>query len=235
MNYYDIQCLAQINEVDGENARVNKEDKIMTTSKYNKIKKAASVMTYTEWLAVLDEYREKSSDVAAAENPLNLRDGKKAVEAAGYIWAAAQADLPVLLSTSGMTAYGLGRKFDISPRTVQAWANESRKAPNYVIDMMAYILVSELQALKRIWFVQNCYPGDEDLTFFSNEKEAMEYGLSLWDHRSEQEKARYRKNAGGEWRLSMGTIEVPVDMEKDEYWDEVIAHDYGDEIKDFTA
>lgn len=33
----------------------------------------------------------------------------------------------------------------------------------------------------------------------------------------------------------MRTIEVPVDMEKDEYWDEVIAHDYGDEIKDFTA
>lgn len=69
-------------------------------------------MTYTKWLAVLDEYREKSSDVAAAENPLNLRDGKKAVEAAGYIWAAAQADLPVLLSTSGMTAYELGRKND---------------------------------------------------------------------------------------------------------------------------
>lgn len=191
-------------------------------------------MTYTEWLAVLDEYREKSSDVAAAENPLNLRDGKKAVEAAGYIWAAAHADLPVLLSTSGMTAYGLGRKLDISPRTVQAWANESRKAPNYVIGMMAYILVSELQALKRIWFVQNCYPGTEDLAFFSSEKEALEYGSDLWEHRSEQEKARYRKNAGGEWRLSAGTIEVPQSMDEDEYWDEVLSQNYGTEIMDFV-
>lgn len=101
-------------------------------------------MTYTAWLALVDEYKNCGVDKATAENPLNIKNGIKAAEAAGYIWSAAHADLPVLLATTGMTAYGLGRKFDISPRTVQAWANETRKAPDYVVSMMAYILVSEI-------------------------------------------------------------------------------------------
>ncbi|WP_289068896.1 hypothetical protein [Faecalibaculum rodentium] len=195
------------------------------------------MITYKKWLSVLEDCSGMDKEEIIKENPLDLDVSVEttADKISELIWAAANNSIQALIETTGMTGYRFAAEFGLKERAVHYWIKGERKASDYVTRMFAYILVTESLETKRVWFVQNCYPGTEDLTFFSSEDEALEYGQDLWEHRSEQEKARYRKNAGGEWRLSAGTIEVPTSMDEDEYWDEVLAQDYGVETKDFVS
>lgn len=99
---------------------------------------------YTQYLALLDECKDVDLDMVIAENPMGIEDGEKAVAASSILWLAAHGDIAGIAVECGLSAYGLGQKFDILPRTVQQWTSGSRSAPSYVVQMIGYILITEM-------------------------------------------------------------------------------------------
>lgn len=101
-------------------------------------------MNYTEYLAIVDLYKDKPVDKpvewAVAENPLNV-SADRVIATGEIIVAAANNDIQRLVQASGLTGYGFGKKFDISPRTVQAWSSGQRNAPDYVVKLLAFVLL----------------------------------------------------------------------------------------------
>ncbi len=60
------------------------------------------------------------------------------------IFAAAHNDMKALINQVGKITE-FAKKFEIPYRTVQDWANEKRKAPDYIIKMVGYILISNME------------------------------------------------------------------------------------------
>lgn len=66
-------------------------------------------------------------------------------------------ELHELLERYGLTQTTLSRRFNIPLRTVQGWANGTRKAPSYVLGMMEEILreehkLTEVNTLVQTWW-----------------------------------------------------------------------------------
>lgn len=93
---------------------------------------------------------------------------------------------------------------------------------------------SEPVDTKRIWYLRDSYPGDEHLRFYSTQKEALIAGTVIWERKNGFQQDRYRKNATGEYALTVGYIDVPASMSEDEYWDAVLDQEYGKEIADLV-
>lgn len=191
------------------------------------------MITYTKFLALCEDILDYNvqKDAVIADNTLHITGAERAVKAGSILWAAGTGDIQELIRESEMSAYALANKYGIEDRTVHYWASGNRKAPKYVTRLLGYAMLQELaEKTKRIYYVQDAYPSNENLEFFAGEKEALEHARYRWDHFTETEKNQYRKNQYGEYRLQVGVIEVPDTMEEDEYWDAVLDQDYGEEI-----
>lgn len=101
-------------------------------------------MNYSRYLALLGDAKQTDMDLLIAENPLSIEDGEKAVKAGSILWLTAHGDVAGLAKELNVSNYGFGKMFGIPIRTAQQWITGSRKAPEYVVQMMGFILISDL-------------------------------------------------------------------------------------------
>lgn len=60
------------------------------------------------------------------------------------IFGVAESDIKAIAKAAGNSVKALSEKFKISYFTTQKWAGNQRSAPSYVLEMIGYIIISEL-------------------------------------------------------------------------------------------
>ena len=104
-------------------------------------------MTYQNYLDLVRECKNyKSAEDILAEYgyPADCEwtaDGL--IKAFDIIYAVSEADISKLVELGGGNLSALCRQFNIPLRSAQNWARGERKAPDYVIELIGYALISE--------------------------------------------------------------------------------------------
>ena len=91
-------------------------------------------------------YQEKVKKAKAYQNANTWKQDNNTQSAKEneIIFAAAHNDMKALINQVGKITEFV-KKFEIPYRTVQDWANGKRKAPDYIIKMIGYILIYNIE------------------------------------------------------------------------------------------
>lgn len=104
-------------------------------------------MTYKEYLTLIGLCAEVGKEQALAEYgfPADCElTADSLVKAFDIMDAVAHNNAAELLEVVGMTAYKLGKMYNIPDRSINDWVRGKRTPPAYVLQLLGYALISEL-------------------------------------------------------------------------------------------
>ncbi len=107
-------------------------------------------MTYREYLSYIDYISENGKEQTLSDYgyPADCPwDPDTLTLVFDEIEAAQKNDLAALLHAHGIKLSNFCRMFDIPRSTANQWINTDRTAPPYILQMAAFILISELPTL----------------------------------------------------------------------------------------
>ena len=106
-------------------------------------------MTYKKYLTLVNEcknYETAEAILAEYGFPADCEfsaDGL--IKAFDIIFAASRGDIAEIIKLSGGNVSAFSRKHNIPLRTINGWASGERKAPEYVIQMLGFAMISECE------------------------------------------------------------------------------------------
>lgn len=106
-------------------------------------------MTYKSYLTLVNECKNyDSAETILAEYgfPADCEFSMEGlIKAFAIIFAVSRGDVAKLVEISGGNISAFGREYNIPLRTVTNWVGGVRKAPEYVIQMIGYAVMSECE------------------------------------------------------------------------------------------
>ena len=107
-------------------------------------------MTYSYYITLIGEYinlgRSEEQLLGQIGFPAEIDvEPEKFVKAIKIIGAAADANIEMLVELSELSQTAFGRKYGFPLRTVQSWCADNRKPPEYVVRLIGYAMLGELQ------------------------------------------------------------------------------------------
>lgn len=113
-----------------------------------------------------------------------------------------------LRKLSGLSAQKFGDKYGIPLRTIQEWERGGRNAPEYVIDMLEYIAMTERIALMAWCFETYRDKGGSGYTkLFASKAAAIEYAQEEWEHLSQRDRRSYQEDPAGVFCVTLRPVE----------------------------
>ena len=111
-------------------------------------------MKYEHYKTLIDEYieagRSKENFCATIGFPAYSKIDENILKVIGLVAAAADNDMKSMVKLSDMKLIHFSRKFMIPYRSLQNWiydAKSARKPPEYLVMMIGYILITEIEEL----------------------------------------------------------------------------------------
>lgn len=86
----------------------------------------------------------------------------------------------------------LGRKYNISRRTLESWENGDREAPDYTIDLLARAILEDSGRYEAVEFEVVEFDNFDEETLLSTKSitEAVREAKSSWEHLSSHDKKK---------------------------------------------
>lgn len=124
---------------------------------------------------------------------------------------------------SGLNRSAFSRKYNIPFRTLSDWDAERRTAPDYVLDLLAYKVASEIVTPCAWAFCEyRDSRGTGSFKLFKEESDALEHAKACWEGLSETERRSYKASQGNDFFVAF--LPLVWDAETEEYYPDTSAY-----------
>lgn len=109
---------------------------------------------------------------------------------------------------TGLSAQKFGDKYGIPLRTIQEWERGGRKAPDYVIDLLAFAVASEKTVpMMYVFEKYRDKGGIGSIKTFTSRSAALEYAQNEWATMNEADQRSYSEDSAGLFRVYLARAE----------------------------
>ena len=109
---------------------------------------------------------------------------------------------------TGLSQANFSEKYSIPKRTIEDWETEKRTPPDYVLDMLTYIVASENVNHKAwVFYEYRDRSGFGSYELFTDKDAAIAYAKDLWDSMTEYDQKSYLNDPAGEYCVAEMDVE----------------------------
>lgn len=113
-----------------------------------------------------------------------------------------------LRKSTGLPQAKFSKKYGIPRRTLEDWEADKRTPPDYVVDMLAYIVASENVNHKAwVFYEYRDRVGTGSYELFTDRDAAIAYAKDLWDSMTEYDQQSYLNDPAGEYCVAEMDVE----------------------------
>lgn len=109
---------------------------------------------------------------------------------------------------TGLSQTKFSEKYGIPKRTIEDWESGKRTPPEYVVDMLTFIVASEgINHKAWVFYEYRDLKGTSSYELFTDRDAAIAYAKNLWDSMTEHDQESYLNDPVGEYIVAEMDVE----------------------------